>query len=455
MVLSPPIDERRRVRRNIRLGSLGAALENYDFVVYLYVATQIGSAFFPSGTSDALRLAQTLAIYAIGFLIRPVAGILIARVADRVGRKRLFVINVMVMSAATLATGLLPTYAQVGWPAPVLLMIMRIAQGCAVGGELPAAAVFVSEHAHRGGVAKAGAFQQAMTFVGLLLGASAAFVSGLVAMHLTPGTPSLAWRLPFIIGGMLGIVSVYLRRKLDESPVFQQQSQKPRHSQSRPVRDVLKNHGGAVLFGALVVSGLAVANIAYISFWPTYLQVSLHIPATEALAASLISIVGALAMMPFWGHVADRHGWRFVLLWAAGVTAAGTVLLLAVLPELPRGSSIALWIGLPAAVGAGAVISVVPGLVSSAFPAEVRQTGYSVAYNLVIAILGGVLTLVMVGLLSVLGSGAPMYVGLLACAITVLAAVLVSKIPLYLGRGADPAPNDAAGDVLAQKGEMS
>ncbi|WP_329064140.1 MFS transporter [Amycolatopsis sp. NBC_01480] len=452
MVLSPLMDENRRVRRNIRLGSLGAALENYDFVVYLYVATLIGAAFFPSGT-DTLRLAQTLAIYAIGFLIRPVAGVLIARVADRVGRKRLFVINVMVMSAATLVTGLLPTYAQVGWPAPILLMIMRVAQGCAVGGELPAAAVFVSEHAHRGGVAKAGAFQQAMTFVGLLFGASAAFGSSLLATHLTPGTPSLAWRLPFIIGGVLGIVSVYLRRNLDESPAFQQQSRQPRRTQPRPVRDVLKNHGGAVLFGALVVSGLAVANIAYITFWPTYLQVSVHLSATEALAASLISVVGALVMMPFWGRVADRHGWRFVLLWAAGVTATGTVLLLAVLPGLPRGSSIALWIGLPAAVGAGAIISVVPGLVSSVFPAEVRQTGYSLSYNLVIAILGGLLTLAMVGLLSALGSGAPMYVGFLACVITVLAAALVSKIPLYLGRGVEQAASDTTGEVLAQEGK--
>jgi MFS family permease len=149
-----PPESGRRARRNIRLGSLGAALEYYDFVAYLYVATLIGQAFFPADMSDTIRLVQTLAIYSTGLLIRPVAGILIARVADRVGRKRLFILTVAVMSVATLLIGLLPTYAQVGWLAPALLLLLRLAQGCAVGGELPAAAVFVSEHARPAGVAR-------------------------------------------------------------------------------------------------------------------------------------------------------------------------------------------------------------------------------------------------------------------------------------------------------------
>ncbi|OLS99487.1 hypothetical protein BJF90_08215 [Pseudonocardia sp. CNS-004] len=169
------------------------------------------------------------------------------------------------------------------------------------------------------------------------------------------------------------------------------------------------------------------------------------------MAASLISIAGALVLMPFWGRVADRYGWRFELLCAAAVTAIGTALLLAVLPTLSPGSTVALWIQLPAAIGVGAMIAVVPGLVSSVFPAEVRQTGYSVSYNLVIAILGGTLSLVMVGLLALLGPGAPMYVALFACALAVLAAIVVTKIPLYLGRSAVPGPGAAeaagSGDI--------
>lgn len=438
MSLSPPSDEHRRVRRNIRLGSLGAGLENYDFVVYLYVATLISRDFFPAEAPEPLRLAGTFAIYAIGFLIRPVAGILIARLADQVGRKRLFVLNVMAMSAATFATGLLPTYAQIGWAAPVLLIVMRGVQGCAMGGELPAAAVFVTEHAPCDRVARAGAFQQTVTFIGLLCGASAAFLSGILVTHLTPDTPSLAWRLPFIIGGALGLISMYLRRKLDETPVFSHRHGQARAMERSPVREVLRTHRPAVLFGGMIVSTLVIANTTYISFWPTYLQMSLHITATQALGASLISILGALLMMPLWGRVADRHGWHAGLLCAAGMSAFGSVLLLVVLPALPPGSSVVYWIGLPGAIGSGASIAMVPGLVSSLFPAEVRQTGYSLSYNLVIATIGGVLGLIMVGLVSVLGAGTPMYVALLGVLISSLAAFLVTRIPMYLGRGTGP-----------------
>ncbi|WP_033290676.1 MFS transporter [Amycolatopsis jejuensis] len=435
----------RQAKRNIRLGSLGAALEYYDFVAYLYVSTLISTAFFPSGTSETVRLVETLAIYSIGFAIRPIAGILIARIADRVGRKRLFVLTVVVMSVATLAIGVLPTYDQVGWLAPVLLIVMRIAQGCAVGGELPAAAVFVTEHARRDGVARAGALQQMMAYGGFLLGAAAAFLSGLVVTHLTPDMPSLAWRLPFLAGGLLGLVSAYLRRKLDETPTFTQET---RRRPSAPVREVLRNHRKPALFAALMVVALTLTNGTYFTYWPTYLQASVHLPAKTALGASLIAIAGAMISMPFWGRVADKYGWRRELLWAAASTAAASLLLLAVLPTLPAGSALAIWIQLPAALAAGGIVSAVPGLVSAIFPTEVRQTGYAVSYNLVVALLGGFLNLILVWLVASFGLSSPMYVVLVACALTLAAALAVVRIPVYLGRGSGAAKNDAMADHL-------
>jgi MFS family permease len=428
-----------RARRNIRLGSLGAALEYYDFVAYLYVATLIGHAFFPADMSDTMRLVQTLAIYSTGLLIRPVAGILIARMADRVGRKRLFVLTVAVMSVATLLIGLLPTYDQVGWVAPVLLLLLRLAQGCAVGGELPAAAVFVSEHARPDGVARAGAFQQMTAYSGLLIGAGAAFVSGLVATHLTPDTPSLAWRLPFLVGGVLGFASVYLRRNLDETPAFVREGGDRAQRPVAPVREVLDTHRGPVLFGALFVVAVTLVNITYFNYWPTYLQSALHHPASTALASSLVAIAGAMVAMPAWGYVADRFGWRRMLTWVGLATAATTLLLLVVLPTLPPGSTLAIWIQLPAAMAGGGIPAAVPSLLAAIFPTEVRQTGFSVPYNIVVALLGGFLNLILVGLVAGIGARAPMYVVLLAAAIALLAAVLVVRIRFHLGRGARPA----------------
>ncbi|GAA2902526.1 hypothetical protein GCM10010472_70970 [Pseudonocardia halophobica] len=429
----------RRARRNIRLGSLGAALEYYDFVVYLYVATLIGQAFFPADLSPTMRLVQTLAIYSTGLLIRPVAGILIARVADRVGRKQLFMLTVVVMAVATLGIGLLPTYEQVGWPAPVLLLLLRVAQGCAVGGEIPAAAVFVTEHARPDGVARAGAFQQMTAYSGFLFGAGAAFVAGLVATHLTPDTPSLAWRLPFLVGGVLGVVAIYLRRRIDETPAFVNETVEQDNRPAAPVREVLLRHRPAVLFAVLVAVALTLVNVTYFNFWPTYLQTSLGLSSTSALLASLVAIAAAMAAMPAWGYLADRYGWSRMLRWASLATAVTAVLLLLVLPTLPPDSALAIWIPLPAAMAAAGIPAAAPGMISSIFPTEVRQTGFSLPYNVVIAVLGGFLNLILVWLVATVGLGAPMYTVLVACVLVLVASVAVLRIRTYLGRGAQPA----------------
>lgn len=345
------------------------------------MATLIGKAFFPADMAPTLRLVQTLAIYSTGLLVRPVAGVLIARVADRVGRKRLFLLTVAVMSVSTVLIGVVPTYAQVGRPAPVLLLLLRLAQGCAVGGEVPAAAVFVTEHAPTGRVARAGAFQQLTAYSGFLLGAGAAFLSGLVVTHLTPGTPSLAWRLPFLIGGLLGFVSLYLRRKLDETPEFVRERGEETRRPSAPIREVLGKHRAAVWFAVLVSIAITLVNVTYFNYWPTYLQTALHYPATTALAASLVGIAGAMVAMPVWGLVADRYGWRRMLLWVGLSAAVTTVLLLAVVPGLSPRSGLAVWILLPAAMAASGVPAAVPSLLSAIFPTEVRQTGFSLPYN--------------------------------------------------------------------------
>jgi MFS family permease len=452
MTQSSSAEAERRAKRNIRLGSLGAALEYYDFVVYLYVATLIGQAFFPADMSPTMRLVQTFAIYSTGLLIRPVAGILIARVADRVGRKRLFILTVVVMSVATLCIGLLPTYDQIGVLAPALLLLLRVAQGCAVGGEIPAAAVFVTEHARPHGVARAGAFQQMTAYSGFLLGAAAAFVAGLVATHLTPDLPSLAWRLPFLVGGVLGVVAIYLRRRIDETPAFVRETLGEGKRPAAPVREVLGRHRRAVVFAVLLVVALTLVNVTYFNFWPTYLQTVLGYSSTTALAASLISIAGAMASMPAWGYVADRFGWSPMLLWAGLSTAATTAVLLVVLPTLPPGSGLAVWVQLPAALSAGGIAASAPGLVSAIFPTEVRQTGFSLPYNLVVALLGGFLNLILVWLVASVGTGAPMYVVLVACGLTIVAALVVLRVPIHLGRGARPAGGFPKADDPAAAG---
>jgi MFS transporter, MHS family, proline/betaine transporter len=437
----------RTEKANLRLASLGAMLEYYDFVAYVYVAARIGEAFFPSDASATVKLAQTLAIYATGYFVRPVAGIMLSRVADRVGRKRIFLLTLALMSASTLGIGVLPTYDSVGWWAPALLLAMRVLQGCAVGGELPGAAVFVAEHATARRVAYSGAVLQSMAYGGFLIGAGAAFFSQLLVEHVVPGEPSLAWRLPFVLGGLLGAVAVHLRRRLEETPLFTELG--ARGAAAKPVTLVLREHRKPALFGLLIVFAMTMLNGVYFQYWPTYLQVQLHYSPGAALAASLIAITGAMVSMPLWGRAADHWGWQVSLLIGSLSLAVATIWLFAFLPALGRGSAWALWAALPAAVAAGSIVSATPGLVASIFPTAVRQSGYALPYNSGVAVFGGPLTLVLVWLISAFGVSSPGYVVLLACLVAAAAALWVRRIPLHLGVSAMGSAAESAETLLS------
>ena len=227
--------------KSLGLASLGAVLEYFDFQVYVFVAAAISIEFFPPGASPWLTQVQAFGIYAIGYLVRPVAGMVIAHYADRIGRKRMFVFTVLLMSVPTFLMGLLPTYAMIGWLAPAGLLLLRIMQGCAVGGELPGAVVFVSEPAPARRLGLFSGTFQGIVNCGLLLGAGAAALSSLVA-GLDPALASIAWRMPFILGGLFGLMAAYLRRHLAETPMFEKMKQERGETRHMPLEVVLKQY---------------------------------------------------------------------------------------------------------------------------------------------------------------------------------------------------------------------
>ena len=229
-----PMATSRHDAKNLGLASLGAVLEYFDFQVYVFVAAAISVAFFPPGASPWIAQVQAFGIYAVGYLVRPIAGIIIAHFADRIGRKKLFVFTVLLMSVPTFLMGLLPSYAMIGWVAPALLLLLRVLQGCAVGGELPGAAVFVSEHAPARRLGVASGVFQGVTNCGLLMGAGAAALASVVA-GLDPAFSSMAWRLPFLLGGMFGLLAAYLRRQLQETPLFEKMKSEGRESTKMPL----------------------------------------------------------------------------------------------------------------------------------------------------------------------------------------------------------------------------
>ncbi|MDM0017977.1 MFS transporter [Variovorax saccharolyticus] len=375
--------------KTLALSALGGTLEFYDFVIYVFFATVLGGLFFPVDMPDWLRQLQTFGIFAAGYLARPLGGIVIAHFGDLLGRKRMFTLSIFLMAAPTLVIGLLPTYASIGVAAPLLLLAMRVLQGAAIGGEMPGAWVFVAEHvpARRYGFG-IGTLTSGITG-GILLGS---LVAVAINSRYTPDEVSdFAWRIPFILGGVFGLVSVYLRRFLHETPVFQELADRRSVARELPLKTILREHRAASLYVGLLTWVLSAAIVVVVLYTPTYLQKVHHVPATLALeanaVATLMLTLGCIAV----GWASDRIGTRAVMLVGWAGLLVTSYLFYTGLPGTPASlvwhyGLVGLFVG---------TIATVPIAGVRAFPAPVRFTGLSFAYNMSYAIFGGLTPVIL------------------------------------------------------------
>lgn len=307
---SPPIQRRfnRRDAKTLGLSALGGALEFYDFVVFVFFAKTLGALFFPPGTAPWLAQLQVYGIFAAGYVARPLGGIVMAHFGDRLGRKRMFTLSVFMMSVPTLLIGLLPTHAQVGALAPLLVLTMRIVQGIAVGGEVPGAWVFVAEHVPRSRVGIACATLTAGLTAGILIGSLlAAWIN---TRYSAAEVQAWVWRVPFLIGGVFGFVAVWLRRWLEETPVFVEMRERRQLARQVPVKQVLAAHRPAVVLSILASWQLTAAIVVIVLLTPTLVQTSFGIAPAVAFhgnsLATLALVFGCLAA----GGGQDRRGAR-------------------------------------------------------------------------------------------------------------------------------------------------
>ena len=375
--------------RTLALAALGGALEFYDFVIYVFLAPVIGRLFFPADMPDWLRLLQTFGIFAAGYLARPLGGILIAHFGDLLGRKRMFTLSIFLMAAPTLAIGLLPIYASIGIAAPLLLLLMRILQGVAIGGEVPGAWVFVAEHvpAQRVGLG-IGTLTAGLT-VGILLGS---LVAGAINTIYGPAdVAAFAWRFPFIAGGAFGFVSVYLRRFLDETPVFKEMSARRALAREVPIKTVLRRHRGETLLALALTWVLTAGIVVVILFTPTYLQQIHHVPAALALRAnSVATLMLAVGCLVF-GWASDSVGTRAAMMVGFGGLLISSYAFYAGLPGTPARLMV-MYCVTGFFVGA---VTTVPIVAVRSFPAPIRFSGLSFSYNVSYAIFGGLTPVVL------------------------------------------------------------
>ena len=406
--------------KTLSLAALGGALEFYDFIIFVFFATTIGALFFPPSMPDWLRLFQTFGIFAAGYVVRPLGGMVMAHFGDLLGRKKMFNLSIVMMAVPTLMIGLLPTYASVGLAAPLLLLLFRVLQGAAVGGEVPGAWVFVSEHvpARRIGYA-CGTLTAGLTF-GILLGSLMA--TGIHGWFTAEQVQSFGWRIPFLLGGIFGLGAMYLRRWLHETPVFTELQQRKALAAELPLKAVLREHRRAVVLSMLLTWMLSAEIVVVILMTPALLQKVYDFDARTALEANTLATLCLAFGCVAAGALADRFGARPVLLCGALLLGACTWVFYTTLAERPD-----LLLPLYAALGLSVgVVGVVPGVMVRAFPAAVRFSGISFSYNLSYAVFGG-LTPVMVTLMLKYQPLAPAYYVMALCALGVVVALAMKE----------------------------
>jgi MFS family permease len=301
--------------KTLGLAALGGALEIYDFIIFVFFALTLSQLFFPPEMPEWLRLLQSFGIFVTGYLARPLGGILMAHFADRLGRKKVFSLSILMMALPCLLIGIMPTYAQIGYFAPLLLLALRILQGAAVGGEVPSAWVFVAEHAPTGHRGYALGFLQAGLTFGYLIGA---LTATFLAQVFTPAEIlDYAWRYPFLLGGVFGVIGVYLRRWLSETPVFMAMEAQREARVELPLRTVLREHRLAMLPAMLLTCVLTSAVVVFVVITPTMMQKTFGMTASHTFALSALGIVFLNIGCVLAGLLVDRIGaWRTVMLYS-------------------------------------------------------------------------------------------------------------------------------------------
>lgn len=387
------------LRKVIAASAIGNFVEWFDFAIYGFLATIIANQFFTSN-SASVALLKTFAVFAVAFALRPLGGIVFGALGDRLGRKRILSITILMMAGATTVIGLLPTYASIGLLAPVLLTLARCVQGFSAGGEYAGAVAYLMEHAPRHKRAWYGSFVPVSTFSAFAVAAVFAYV---LDASLSPeAMAAWGWRVPFLAAAPLGIVGLILRWRMEETPAFKAAQAEGAEQAHSPLKETLHSHGAAICSLGAFISLTALSFYMFTTYFATYLQVVGHLSRAQSLLVSTVALVFAAAACPAAGAFSDRIGRRktigFTCLWV----------MLTVFPAYwlassgQMGQAIAGVVLL--AVGALLCNVVTAALLAETFPTRTRYTGSAITYNMAYTLFGGTAPLMATWLIGLTGS---------------------------------------------------
>jgi MHS family proline/betaine transporter-like MFS transporter len=421
---APPVLDAAIIRRVIFAGCVGTFVELYDYGIYGFLAGTIATVFFPK-QSPQTALLLTFVIFGIPFFIRPLGGIVCGYLGDRIGRQRLLVFVIMLISLATAAIGLLPGYATIGVAAPILLVLLRFAQGFSVGGETVGAMSFLAEYAPEGHRGRITSYVQIASLLALLIGIlTAATLNALLSEE---SMNSFGWRIPFLLALPMGAIGLYIRTRIEETPRFEKLRQQNGLSPN-PMREAFSSpeHRKAILLAIAIPLLNSPGFYVLFSYMPTYLSKVLHFSTVDGLMVTGCSLIAIIIAVPFAGALSDRIGRRQVI--------AGSALLMALACYpcyllLTQGSvGLAILGGAIMAVIFGGHTGVVHALLVELFPTRVRYSAYGFGYNITTALFGGTAPFLMTYLIDLTGNTqVPAYYVIAAAIVTCLSALSIRE----------------------------
>ncbi|CAI8885216.1 MULTISPECIES: MFS transporter [Burkholderia] len=429
--------------RTLAAGSIGNFGEIYDFAVFGFSVPILATHFFP-GSNRTAAILSTFAVYAVAFLARPLGGLMFGMVADRIGRVKVMAMTVWLMALGTALMGLLPTYAEIGIAAPILLVMCRFAQGLALGGETSGTTSFIVEAApddRRG---------RWLGFTLIFSHLPNAVVAGLLIAVQAAGSTAYAewlWRIPFLMGGLIGVVGFWLRRNIDEPEEFKQAARKSKVD--NPLRAALQSGGLRGMLNVVMIQPVySVGAYLLLGFMYTFLVRVAKLEPMSALVSNAIAVVVLSLLLPLGGILSDRLGRKRVLTFGAAWLA------LAAYPAMHLAASgtfsgavigqVLLAIGL--GINGGANFVAAPEF----FPTSFRATGHAISYQISVATFGGTSPFIATYLTQAIGT--PLAPALYVTAIALVCLIATQFVPetrgIRLRTSVEGTPNDASAAVL-------
>ncbi|MBF8185400.1 MFS transporter [Nonomuraea sp. K274] len=369
--------------------SIGNVVEWYDWYAYTFLATYFSAQIFPPSAGNPLvPLLSSFGVFAVGFFMRPLGGLLVGAFADRYGRKAAMTFTIVLMGFGSLLVGLTPSYAAVGLLAPIILTLARLIQGLSVGGEFAAATTFLVESAPPGRRGLFSSFQYVSTTIGQLL------ASGLAALLATtlvkPDMDAYGWRIPFIAGAVLSLVGLWIRKGADETSAVAGEIQQGRAERPK-MFEFMKHHPRSALTIVGITIAGTVAYYTWTSFLPTYAQITVDFDPALSLQAGTVSLVFFMILQPLLGMLSDRIGRRPMLI-AFGL--GFLILPVPLLGLLTTSYWSLLTVQMVGMVFLGCFTSISAAVNSELFPTRVRAAGAGFPYSLTVALFGGTAPLI-------------------------------------------------------------